>query len=237
MAEVFNAEMVKFIKNLEANIVSQLTTIAGPYDAMVRDAQAEYNHSLGALAIDLDVDDWPPYQIQDLSTIKEIIGLKLPPAVATMRYSARIKTEAIMRLGVYTLSRVLKKILKKPLKNKKQEEFMALKDGVKRMKRETEASVLAHFKDYCENIKFQYVFKLIDALSNSLYDGLLDRFQTYFTDHSRMVELIGEKRLDREQASGALETMAQTSQEIRIRIDGIRDQIQTALAIDQGDQI
>ena len=237
MAEVFNPEVVKFIKNLEKNIISQLTTIAGPYDAMVRDAQAEYNQSLGLLAIDLEVDDWPAYQIQDLKTIKEIIGLKLPPAVATMRYSARIKTEAVMRLGVYTLSRVLKKILKKPIKKKKQEEFMALKDGVKRMKRETEASVVAHFSDYRENIKFQYVFKLVDALSNSLYDGLLDRFQTYFTDHTRMVELIDEQRLDREQASGALETMSQTSKEILSRIDGIRHQIETALEIDQGDPI
>jgi len=237
MAEVLNPEVVKFVRKIEKNVASQLASIAGPYDSMVRDAQIEYNQSLGALAINLEIDDWPAYQLQDINTIKEIIGLKLPPAVATMRYSARIKTEAVMRLGVYTLARGLKKLLRKPLKNKSEEGIRALRDGVKRMKRETEASVAAHFKDYCENIKFQYVFKLVDALSNSLYDGLLDRFQTYFTDHTRMVALIGERRLDREQASGALETMALTSEDIRTRIDGIREQIESALEIDQSEHI
>jgi len=237
MAEVLNPEVVRFIRTLEKQAASQLTSIAGPYDAMVRDAHDEYNQSLGAMAIDIAMEDWPVYKLQDPKAIKELVGLKLPPAVATMRYSARIKTEAVMRLGVYTLARVLKKVLKKPIKNKTEEGLKALQDGVKRMKRETEASVVDHFRDYRENIKFQYVFKLVDALANSLYEGLLDRFQTYFTDHTRMVALIGEQRLDREQASGALATMVLTAKDIRGRITGIREQIETALAIDPGEHI
>jgi GTPase SAR1 family protein len=237
MAETINPEIVKFTKKIEKETQSQLVSIAGPYDAMVRDAQNEYNQSLGLLEIHLELEDWPAFKLQDLNVIKEIIGLKLPAAVATMHYSARIKTEAVMRLGVYTFARLLRKVLKKPYEDKKEEGIRALKDGVRRMKQETESSIIAHFKDYAENIKFQYVFKLVDALATSLYEGLLDRFQTYFSDHTRMVGLIGEQRLDREQASGALETMGLAADDIRARIDGIRDQIESAAEIEEDKRI
>ena len=79
----------------------------------------------------------------DFEPLKQILGLKLPPSDATMRYSAKIKTEAIARLGFYSVIKLVKKILKKPIQDENEQEIQALGDGIKRMKRETEKSIIA----------------------------------------------------------------------------------------------
>jgi predicted transcriptional regulator len=93
------------------------------------------------------------------------------------------------------------------------------------MKRETEKSVVFHFKDYQENIKFQYIYKLIEAASNSLYETLVDRFQVYGTDLSDIVELINNKLINKQQASEILKNMEQASVGINGRINIIREKI------------
>ncbi len=75
------------------------------------------------------------------------------------------------------------------------------------MKRETERSILFHLKDYKENIKFQYMLKLADAAATALYGQMLERFQHHGADLSRLVELIGEQRLDKANVSASLDRM------------------------------
>ncbi len=125
-----------------------------------------------------------------LDVIRQTSRLQLPPANAAMRYSAKVKTEAIMRLGAYKLLRSIRKLLRKPVDEGRGEEIQALKDGVERMKKETERSLLFHFKDYRENIKFGYIFKMVESASVQIADGLLERFETYENDLAQMVTLI-----------------------------------------------
>jgi hypothetical protein len=153
--------------------------------------------------------------------------LALPPAVASMNYTARMKTEAVIRLGFYTVLKFFKKFLKKPIQSKNEQEVLALKDGVLRVKRETEKSVVFHFKDYQENIKFQYIYKLIEAASNSLYEALIDRFRVYVTDLSDTVELINNQLVDKKRAFEILKDMEQTSMKIDERINIIREKIES----------
>ena len=165
--------------------------------------------------------------LPDIDSIKGIAGLALPPAVASMNYTARVKTQAVIRLGFYTVLKFFKKFLKKPIQGKNEQEVLALKDGVLRVKRETEKSVVFHFKDYQENIKFQYIYKLIEVASNSLYESLIDRFRVYVTDLSDMVELINNKLVDKKQASEILKEMEQTSVRIDGRINIIREKLES----------
>ena len=137
-------------------------------------------------------------ELPDTEYLKRTIGLSLPPLVANMRYSAKIKTEAVIRLGFYSVVKFFKRILKKPIHDKNEEEILALKDGVLRIKRETERSIVFHFKDYKENIKFQYILKLAEVVSKTLYEAIIDRFQTYVSNLSMVVERISEKRIDKE---------------------------------------
>jgi hypothetical protein len=130
-----------------------------------------------------------------------------------------------MRLGFYSAVKMLKKILKKPIQNKNEEEILALKDGVLRMKRETERSIIFLFKDYKENIKFQYLFKIADAASSRLAETLLDRFQTYVTDFSTIEELMKQEQSEKERTSQILKEMELAAGSINERVDAVKEKI------------
>ena len=132
-----------------------------------------------------------------------------------------------MRLGFYKIIRFFTKLLKNPVSNKNEsEEILALKAGALRIKRETERSVISYFKDYKENIKFQYIFKLAEAASNSLYESLIMRLQAHVADLSSIVDMAGKNRIDAKQASDALTEMEETFRGINERISLLRDKIE-----------
>lgn len=222
MAETMNPEVIRFVKAQEKSLLGYLDEVAGPYGAMIDDAVAQY-------AADMDDVKMPPRRASlrlsvgpELETIRKTAGLSLPPAAATMRYSAQIKTEAVMRFGFYKIVNLVKKALKKPADKIHQEQFLALASGVKRMKRETERSILFHLKDYRENIKFQYMLKLADAATSALHRQMMERFQLHGADLSRLVELIGEKRLDKEDLSASLDRMGKSSRSLQEKIGRLR---------------
>jgi GTPase SAR1 family protein len=228
MTENINPEIIRFMKELEKKIEEQMMLIGKPYDGLIQEALAEYNATMQNYGISLG-DQLPPLEIPGISTIKNITGLWLPPAGATLHYSTKIKTEAIMRLGFYRVIGVIRKIFRRSDRDKTRESFAALKDGEKRMKRETENSIISHFKDYRENIKFQYVFKLVDAVSTAIFEALLDRFQTYVTDLSKMVEGIQGHKEGKHSATEVLEEMEMVSTKIQVQIRQTRDKISQAL--------
>ena len=144
-----------------------------------------------------------------------------------------MKTEATMRLGLYKVVKIFKRLLKKPIQGKNEGEILALRDGVLRMKREMEKSVISHLKDYQENIKFQYIYKLVEAESNSLYESLLDRFQIYGADLSSIVDLINNKMIDKDQTFEMMKTMALNCSELADKINGIREKIEAIESADR----
>jgi len=233
MAEIINPEVISFVRKQEARIHEHLESIVGPFDIMVQEAIATYNRMMGKLGINHSNEDIKNIELPDISTIKSIAGLTLPPVAAYMRYTAKMKTEATMRLGLYKVINIFKKLLKKPIQGKNEGEILALRDGVLRMKREMEKSVISHFKDYQENIKFQYIYRLVEAESNSLYESLLDRFQVYGADLSSIVDLINNKMIDREQMSEMMKTMAFNCNEIVEKINCLREKIETIESADK----
>jgi len=233
MAEIINPEVISFVRKQEARIHEHLESIIGPFDIMVQEAIATYNRMMGKLGINHSNEDIKNIELPDISTIKSIAGLTLPPVAAYMRYTAKMKTEATMRLGLYKVINIFKKLLKKPIQGKNEGEILALRDGVLRMKREMEKSVISHFKDYQENIKFQYIYRLVEAESNSLYESLLDRFQVYGADLSSIVDLINNKMIDREQMSEMMKTMAFNCNEIVEKINCLREKIETIESADK----
>jgi len=201
ITEKINPKIFEFVKNEEENMLSYMESIAKSYHLIVHDAIDEYQNAVSSFGIEPFFEKHRNIKTQDLETIKKIIGIKLPPAIAVMRYNTRIKTEAIMRLGLYNIIRSLKKFLKKPVNAPLEESTRALEDGIASMKRETEKSIGFHLNNYKENIKFQYFFKLVVAVSNTLYEDLLSRFQEYALDLSRLSELIIEKKIDKKNMS------------------------------------
>ena len=229
MAESINPEVIRFVREKEARIKEYFDSIAGPFDVMIQDANAEYNSMIGSLEIKRSQNNQKRIELADIGAIKDITGLAFPPAVASMRYTAKMKSDAVIRLGFYTVIKILKRLFKKPIQSKNEDEIRALRGGVLRVKRETERSIVFHFKDYQENIKFQYINKLVEAVSKSLYESLLDRFQAYVTDLSNIVELINNKLIDKKQATEILKEMEQSSREIGDRINIIREKIESTV--------
>jgi len=166
-----------------------------------------------------------------LEIIKKQHSIKLPPAGFIMNYTSKIKTEAVMRLGVYSLGKWVKRIFRRPVPDNRAEEIRALKHGLARIKIDMERTVVFHFKSYRENIKFQYVFKLMEAVEESFYREIMDRFQVYNADISLLRDAVSEKRIDKEHLSEILNKTKQVAADIR---DGICQLAENIESIEAG---
>ncbi len=218
MAETVNPQVIRFVKAQEKYIVDHLDEIAGPYGTMIDEALAHYTHAMDDGQMSRRRASLPIRIGPDLEAIRQTAGLSLPPAAATIGYSAQIKSEAVMRFGFYRIVNLFKKAVKKSADKVHQDQFLALASGVKRMKRETERSILFHMKDYRENIKFQYVLKLADAAATALYGRMLERFQHHGADLSKLVGLIDEQRLDKAKVSASLDRLGDASRSLQEKI-------------------
>jgi flagellin-like hook-associated protein FlgL len=148
-----------------------------------------------------------------------------PKLMAAMQYSAKIRTEAIVRLGFYRVSRNLKILFRKPAERKGGHTAKALQDAVRRMKQETEKSIVFHMKDYRENLKFGYLFKLVDAASEDVAQAVLSRFQAYFSDLSTTVARLGARQNNKDQAMQVLDEMDKVVQELNVKINRVREEV------------
>jgi superfamily I DNA/RNA helicase len=121
-----------------------------------------------------------------------------------------------------------KAIFKKSTEHQGEVKIKAMEDALQRMKRETARSVVFHLKDYRENLKFRYFFKLVEAASESFAQTVLERFQGYFSDFAATIERIGTSQSDKEKARQIFDDMERTSRELRDKINRIRGDIETA---------
>jgi hypothetical protein len=93
------------------------------------------------------------------------------------------------------------------------------------MKAETEKSIVSHFRDYRENIKFQYLYKVADAASRALLDSLTERFQSYSADSSQITTFAECHQTDRESALKSLDDIRARAAAMGDRVRGIKNQI------------
>jgi GTPase SAR1 family protein len=229
LAETIHPRIVKFIREEEEKIKSHLESVATPYASMVKEAMSDYQASMADTGAPKPDSRGNRMALADLKVLKLRDKLSLPPAETTMRYSARIKTEAVLRLGLYSVMKVFRKLLKKKEVRQNRKKQKALKDGFRRMKLETVRSISVQFRDYQENVKFQYLFRLTDAMVDQLNDDLRERFQVYFTDASKMIEMVKEEHIDKERIKKGLQKIGETARDYLERIERLRKDAETAL--------
>jgi len=193
---------------------------------MFQEAMSEYQASMADTGASRSGNPDTIMVLADLKVLKFTDKLRLPPVETTMRYSARIKTEAVMRFGFYSVIKAFRKLLKKSEIRKNHKKQKALEDGFRRMKLETERSINVQFRDYQENVKFQYLFRLTDAMVQQLNDDLRERFQFYFTDASKMIETVKEERLDKERIKESLQKIGVSARDYLARIERLRENTQ-----------
>jgi hypothetical protein len=226
ITEDINPEIIRFVKMQEKEIGTYFATITKPYNAMLSDACDEYVRMMKKLGVSLNLEGQPKIELPDMVAQLQQSGLNPPKLVTTMHYSARIKTAAILRLGVFSLQRNLKKILKKPAGKRTEVFRQALRGGTQQMKRETLKSVVEQLKDFRENLKFAFLLKLVEKIAENLSDLMIDRFQLFFTDLSAVADRLDSTKTDKQQVSKILEEMNQRAAEVKGSIDHLRRRIE-----------
>jgi hypothetical protein len=226
MTENVNPRIVAFVRQQEKVIFERLMHLAEPYRTMVREAVADFDGNFGTEGFAfLDRNPSADAEALDMDQLRRQSGVELPPASAVTRYSAKVKTEAILRLGAYRFWRGFKKLLRQPVSADEREAVQALEDGVARLRRETEQSVRFHFKDYRENIKFGYIFKLVESASDQIVALLLERFQAYEADLSVLVTSLDTKHTDRVGKAAALRSIEGSARHLYQRALTLRNDI------------
>ncbi len=225
MAEKINPEIIGFVGRQEAHLIEYLRSIPLPFESMINDALQQYGTAMAKFGLPQGPGRLQFDTMSDLAAIKQSLGIALPPAAASMRYSAHIKTEAVLRLGVFSLLQVVRKVLKKSDGGQNDEALKALKGGIRRMKRETERSINDHFKDYRENLKFQYLLPLAEAAGRRLYEALIGQFEAYGHNLKSIVDGMSGECVDIAQSDADLGRIAQVLEQIKNQRNALRRQV------------
>jgi GTPase SAR1 family protein len=222
MTETINPKLVHFIRQDEKKIDNLLVTVAGTYGTMVKDSFQRYESTLRTLGVELAGRSSDGDISLNVESLKRAAGLAVPPLVSSLRYTNKIRTEAIVRLGFYNFVKAVKKLFKRTIHDEREGQLAALRDGVRRIKRETERSLVFHLNDYRENLKYQYVFKLVDVAAENLYDMLVDRFQAFTIDISDMMDLVGKEHHVKEEAAHVLSTLDRSIAGLQGRMSDVK---------------
>jgi GTPase SAR1 family protein len=225
ITEVINPEVMRFIKKEEQKIKVDIEQLIRPYDVMLDDAYAEYSRMMERFGISASFEERSDIELPDMEALIRQAGLRPPAIVAAMQYSASVKTAAIVHFGFFNLHRRFKKLLKKPVKERKDVVQKALTGGVQQMKRETLKSLGDNLKDYRENLKFGYFSNLVDETAKGLAETLLERFQVYFHDLTMVGGKISDKSDDKDQASEILKEMKFKSYELKDSVVRLKQDI------------
>jgi GTPase SAR1 family protein len=228
MAGQVNPGIFNFVKTCEEKIKSAFDAVIGPYEAMIHDALTEYNEVMAGLGMGAMGNERVPAPSIDISVLKRAIGMELPPASATMNYSTAIRTEAVMRMGAHHFWQRFKRLLRRPAQNDTASAISALKIAVRRMKSETRESILFHFKNYRENLKFQYIFKLVDGVSQHIHDSMMERFHDYADDLAQMTVMTTARQEDRTRLADDVLAVAAEIGDVRQKMDHFHEVFQGA---------
>jgi GTPase SAR1 family protein len=228
ITETINPAVIRFLQAREKRIREYFAALIVPFDAMIEDVFDEFSGRLGRGELFNEGINPSSNKPPKMDAVISVGSLRPPPLVAAMQYSTKIKTEAIMRLGLYRVMGNVSKLFRKSDDRESEQSLRALKDAIRRMKRETGKSVVFHLKDYRENLKFRYLFKLAEATADGCAETALNRFQAYFSDLSATMARIGTSQNDKAGAVKILDEMDQASQQLNEKLDRIRKQIEEA---------
>ena len=226
MTEDINPEIVRFVKTKENEVGKYFETIVQPYHGALSDAYDEYMRMMNKLGVSLNNETQLKIELPNLKTQLEQSGPKPPKLVTAMQYSAKIKTAAFLRLGVYSLQQNLKKLLKQPARKRTDVIQQALSGGTRQMKRDTIKVIIEQLRDYRENLKFAFLFKLIENFAENLVDLMQDRFQLFVTDLAAIGNRLDSTKIDKQHTLKLLNEMDQSSASVKGSIEHLRRRIE-----------
>ncbi|MGA9263545.1 MAG: dynamin family protein [Desulfobacterales bacterium] len=231
MTNVVYPEIVQFVRREEEKIQHHIAAIFQPYEGIVDQGLSELRNVLNGFDIDRRPDQhFRPQDLPSVAAVKESAGLKLPPLVAFLGYSTQIKTEAFISLGFFSVTKFFKTVFKRKETGPKGSHVKALQKSVRRMKRLTEDSLQFQFKDYRENLKFTYLFRLLEEVAQRLVETLTDRFQAYGGDTTDISAHFDRQHSDRQHIATLIKDMQITAGDIDDMISRLRQAVENKQA-------
>jgi len=226
ITETINPGLIRFVQSNEKRIGEYFESLIIPFDTMMDKVYEEFNGLSGNSGSMTEVITRPRIHPQEMAVVVKASGLRPPALITATQYSARVKAEAIIRLGYFKAIRKSKTMFNKSIENQGEVKIEAMEYALKRMKRETVRSVVFQLKDYRENLKFRYFFKLVESVSESFTQTVLERFQAYFSDLSATIERIGTRQSDKEKARKVLDDMERAARELGDKLNRIRGEVE-----------
>jgi hypothetical protein len=156
-------------------------------------------------------------------------GVGHPPLASALNYTARLRTEAVLRRGFYRVVSGFKKVLKRPVQTG-EEDTRALQEGLERIRRETLHSLIFQLEDYRENIKFKYLFMQIEMAAGRLSQAVAEQLHTYAADFGALAQGVNTRQEDKAQAVAVLASMSHECRRIQETIDQLKRDIVAAAA-------
>jgi GTPase SAR1 family protein len=206
ITEHINPAIIRFIATEEAKIRDALESVAMPYQSLIDDAYTEFCSLMSQLGISIDCTGPESIGIPSVENLLRQAGLNVPPLATTIGYTARIRTEAVLRRGLYRTVSGLKKIMKKPV-TRDEDDAKAIQEAMRAIKRETRQSLEFHLKDYQENLKFRYLFRLADTVAQRFEQAVGQQLEAYSADFGILAERLGTQQGDKESAAALLDDM------------------------------
>ena len=225
VTEKVNPEIFHFVRQTELKIFEELRTIAESYTDIVENVLEMAIKTLSQLGVsDNAISQHTKIQGLDMDSVKKMNNLTPPALVPLTRYSAIIRTEAVIHYGIHNLANMAGKLFSKKAASQRNA-VKALQKGVERMKRLAEASIREQSKNYRENLKFNYLNKLVDTASQQLSNTLLDRFRGYTTDLTAMRKSTETHHDDKHQTIQQIGDIRVIIHQIEKQIDTIKTQV------------
>ncbi len=225
MAETANPQVAGFVRQKEEEIAGLVAQAGEPYRIMMREASGRFARILSAAAPSGDeagkAPEPEPLRL-DLSEVRRTRGLAMPPLRSALRYSARVRTEAVIRLGAYRAFHSIRTLFARDRPASDMSSARAIRDAVRRMKGETLRSLAEQFMDFRENLKFQYLYRLLDFAAQALLDELDDRFRGFSVGLEESRGLLDTRDQERQEAGRLLEVLEWDLREVRRKLDAVR---------------
>ncbi|MFH1888173.1 MAG: dynamin family protein [Pseudomonadota bacterium] len=226
MAESVNPMVAGFVKRKEDDIARLIEKSGEPYQIMMREAARRFNRILEGMESPGGEREPDPEPLRlNLGEVKRVHGLTMPPLRSALKYSARIRTEAVFRLGAYRAFHAVLKLFAKKRPDADLSSARAIRDAVRRMKEETLHSLAEQFMDFKENLKFQYLYRLLDLGAQALMKDLDERFQGFTSGLEESRGLLDTKDQERKEAGQLLEGLEWDLREVRRKLDAVRREL------------
>ncbi len=227
ITEQVNPEIIRFTASEEVKIRQELESIAEPYQSLIEDAYTDFCALIADLGVTVDCGNAGAPSVPSVEALVRDSGLVPPPLVSSMRYTAKIRTEAVLRLGFYRLLTGFKKMLKKPVASG-EENTRALQEGMQRIKAETQSSLDFLLKDYQENLKFRYLYRLLELAAQRLSEAVAQQLKAYSADFSALARSVNLTREDKERATALLHDMDRSCLRLAEGITRLKQEIAAA---------